>query len=68
MNSNAKNDLAVVGNAGVALGHPALHFDGAAHGVDHAPELDDRAIAGALDDTAAVHGDRGVDEIASQRP
>jgi hypothetical protein len=29
MNSNAKNDLAVAGNARVAFGHPALHFDGA---------------------------------------
>jgi hypothetical protein len=57
MNSNAKNDLAVVGNARVALGHPALHFDGASYGVDGATELDDASIAGALDDAAVMHRD-----------
>ena len=52
--------------AGVALDHAALHFDRAAHGVDHAPELDDRAVAGALDDAAMMNRDDGVDEIAAQ--
>jgi hypothetical protein len=31
-----------------------LHFEGAAHRVDDAAELDDAAIAGALDDAAVM--------------
>jgi hypothetical protein len=45
-----------------------LHLDREADGVDHAAELDDRAVAGALDDAAVVRRDGGVDEIAAQRP
>ena len=40
----------------------------AAHGVDDAAELDERAVAGALDDAAVMHGDGRVDEVAAQRP
>jgi hypothetical protein len=54
--------------AGIALDHAVLHFDGAAHGVDHTAELDENAVAGALDDAAAMHRDGGVDQIAAQRP
>ena len=50
VNANAEDDASVLRQAGVALDHGVLHFDGAAHGVDHAAELDDRAVAGALDD------------------
>ncbi len=45
-----------------------LHLDGAAHGVDHAAELDEAAVAGALDDAPAMRGDGGIDQIAAQRP
>ena len=44
-----------------------MDFDRAEHCVDHAAELDDAAVAGALDDAAAMDRDRGVDQIASQR-
>ncbi len=54
--------------AGVALGHADLDFDCAAHGVDHAAELDEDPVAGALDDAAAVHRDRRIDEVAPKRP
>ena len=40
----------------------------AAHRVDDAPELDDGAVARALDDAAVVGGDGRVDEIAAQAP
>ncbi len=53
--------------AGVALGHAELHFDCAAHRVDHAAELNEDSIAGALDDPPAMHGDGRIDEIAAQR-
>ena len=46
-------------HAGVALDQAVLHFDRAAHSVDHAAELDDDAVAGALDDAAVMRGDGG---------
>ena len=52
----------------VALDHGVLHFECAAHRVDDAAELDDAAVAGALDDAAMMHGDCGVNQIAAQRP
>ena len=68
MDADAELDAAVLGHAGVALDHRVLDFDRAAHGVDHAAELDERAVAGALDHAPVVHGDRRVDEVAAQRP
>ena len=47
---------------------PLLHFDGAAHGVDHAAELDEAAVAGALDDAPVMRVDGGIDQIAAQPP
>ena len=44
-----------------------LDFDGAAHRVDHAAELDDAAVAGALDDASVMDGDGGIDQIAAER-
>ena len=41
MNADAELDAPIRRHAGVALDHAALHFDRAAHGVDHAAELDD---------------------------
>jgi hypothetical protein len=58
----------VLGHSGVALDRPVLHFDGTPHGVDCAAEPDNASVARALDDAAIIHRDRGVDEIASQRP
>jgi hypothetical protein len=40
MNADPKFDAALRRQAGVALDHAVLHLDGAAHGVDHAAELD----------------------------
>ena len=68
MNADPEDDAAVLGHAGVALDHGVLNFDGAAHGVDHAAEFDDRAVAGALNDAPMMDRDRRVDQIAAQRP
>ena len=57
MNADAELDAALLRHAGVALDHAVLHFDRAAHGVDHAAELDDSAVAGALDDAPVMRGD-----------
>ena len=54
-------------NAGVALDHRALDFHCAPNGVDDAAELDRRSVAGPLSHAAAMHRDRGVDEVAAQR-
>jgi hypothetical protein len=43
-------------------------FDRPAHGLDRATELDDRPIAGALDDAAGMGVDRGIDQIAAEAP
>jgi hypothetical protein len=44
-----------------------LHFNRATHSVDHAAELDQRAVAGQLDDAPVIQGDGGVDDVAAQR-
>ena len=67
MNADAEFDAAIGRHAGVALDHRVLHFDGAAHRVDHAAELDERAVAGALDDAPVMDRDGRVDQIAAQR-
>jgi hypothetical protein len=55
-------------HAGVALDESVLHFDGAAHRVDHAAEFDEAAVAGALDHATMMHCDGRIDQIAAQRP
>ena len=61
MNADAKLDAPLRWQACVALDHADLHFDGAAHRVHHAAKLDDRGVAGALDDAAVMSGDGGVE-------
>ena len=68
MNADPKFDAPSGGDAGVALDHGVLNFDGAAHGVDDTAELDDRAVAGALDDAPVMHGDGRIDQVAAERP
>ena len=66
IDADAELDAAVLRHIGVALGHAALHLDRAAHRVDDAGELDQHAVAGGLDDAAAVLGDLGIDKLAAQ--
>ena len=68
MDADAKLDAALGRQAGIALDHAVLHLDGAAHRVDHAAELDESSVAGALDHATVMHGDGGIDQIAAQRP
>jgi hypothetical protein len=68
MNAEAKEDAPVLRHFGIALDHRALHFDREAHRIDDAAELDDAAVAGALDDAAMMHGDERVDQVAAERP
>ena len=64
----AKFDALVGRDPSVALDHRPLDFNGAVHRVDDTPELDNCAIAGALDDAAVVHGDGRIDQVAAERP
>jgi len=59
-------DAAFRRHASVALDEAVLHLDSAAHVVDHAAELDEAAVAGALDDAPVVGVDGGIDQIAAQ--
>src|SRR5271166_3876773 len=68
MHADAEFDAALGRHTGIAFDEAILHLDGAAHGVDHAAELDEAAVAGALNDTPAMGGDRGIDQIATQPP
>ena len=68
VNADAKLDALVGRDLGVALHHRPLDFNGAVHCVDHAAELDDAAVAGALDDAAVMHGDGRVNQVAAKGP
>ncbi len=68
MNADAKLDAALRRHASVALDHAVLHLDRAPHRVDHAAELDDAAVASALDDAPMMRGDGGIDQIATEAP
>ena len=65
---DAKFDAPVLRHAGVALDEAVLHFDRAANRVHDAAELDDRAVAGALDGPTVMSGDGWIDEVAAQTP
>jgi hypothetical protein len=45
-----------------------LYVDGATYGVDHARELDQKAITGSSDDATAVLLDLWISERAAQHP
>jgi len=68
MNAEAELDATLGRRASVALDHAVLHLDPAAHRVDYAAELNDAAVAGALDDAAVMSGDGGIDEVATEAP
>ena len=63
MNADPKHNLTVLGDTRIALNHRALHRDGATHGFDHAPELDQRPVARALEHPPILAGDGRVDGL-----
>src|SRR5262245_49273621 len=67
VDADTKGDLPVFGNVDVALGHRALDFHGATHGIDRACKFDQCPVARGLDDTAAMFGDFGIDKFAPAR-
>jgi hypothetical protein len=65
--THAELNPTIFGNGGVALGHNALDFHGASHGIDSARKFDQDTVARGLDDTAAMLCDIRVDEFAPVR-
>ena len=55
-------------SSGIAFDHGVLNLDRAAHRVDDAAELDDAAVARALDDAPMVDRDGRIDQVAAQGP
>jgi hypothetical protein len=55
MDADAEFDAALGRHARVALDETGLHLDRAADRIDHAAELDDAAVPGALDDAPVMH-------------
>jgi hypothetical protein len=45
-----------------------LHSERAARRLDRAREVDQQAVADALDDPSLVQGDAGLDQLAQMRP
>ncbi len=68
MDAHPDLDAAFGRQACVTLDHAGLHLDRAAHRIHHAAELDEVAVAGALDDAPVMGSEGGVDQIAPQAP
>jgi hypothetical protein len=64
---NAEPDPALFGQVRLAIIHPALDLDRAAHCIDYARELGKEAVTGILHDPAPVFGDLGIDHLAEVR-
>jgi hypothetical protein len=65
VDADAELDPALGRQARIALDHAVLHFNRAAHGVNHTAELDDAAVAGALNDAPVMGVDGWIDQIAA---
>ena len=68
MDTDAELNATLGRKAGVTLDHTVLHLDGAAHSVDHAAELNENSVAGALHYAPVMYGNGRVDQIAPERP
>src|SRR5580700_3732564 len=68
MNADAKFYTFVERHPCIALDHGVLHFERAAHRVDHAAKFDEVSVAGAFDDSAVMRVDGWIDQIAAQPP
>ena len=63
MHTDSKVDATLIGCLGVAFGHAPLYGQRAFDRVNHAGELDERAVTHQLDDSAVVASDSGVDQL-----
>ncbi len=63
VDADAEANALAIREVGVSVLHPPLHNDGAAHGIDDRGELDQHAVAGGLEDAAAVLIDQRIDQF-----
>src|SRR5258708_6633690 len=66
MNADAKFDPLDLRHIDILFGHAALNFDGAAYGIYDAPELNESAVPGILDDAPAMITDFGIKKRLSK--
>ena len=68
MNADTEHSMLAIGPARPALRSIIAFWslDRASHGVDDAAELNEGAVAGALDDAPVVDGDGRINQIAAQ--
>ena len=67
VHADPEYDPAFLRRPRIAFGHLPLHGNRAGDGLDHARELDQNAVAGGLNDAAAVLGDLGIDQCGAMR-
>jgi hypothetical protein len=67
MNADAEFDTLFWRDLSVALDHRPLDFNGAVHCIDDAAEFNDASVAGPLDDSAMMHRNGGIDQVAPKR-
>jgi len=67
VDADAEPNPALLGHLGLAVGHPPLDLDRAAHGVDHARKFRQEPVAGVLYDPPSVLPDLGVDQLPEVR-
>ena len=63
VDADAEGNAPILGYPGGAVSHRRLHLDRAAHGIDHARELQQQAVARGLDDAPSMAGDCWVDHL-----
>jgi len=66
VNADAKFDPLDLRHIDILFGHAALNFDGATYGIYDAPELDESAVPGILDDAPAMITDLGIKKRLSK--
>ena len=67
IDADPERDPRVLGEGLTLDGDRTLDLHGAGHGIDHAGELDQRAVAHELHDAAVMVRDHRIDHIAAQR-
>jgi hypothetical protein len=65
VDANTKFDPLLRRHARIALGHATLDINGATHRINDAGELEQKSVAGGLDDATPVLGNLGVDQLVT---
>jgi hypothetical protein len=65
MNAEAELDAAFRRQSLITLVHTSLHLDRTPHGIHHASELRQHAVACDFHDASAVLEDLGIDQVSS---